>query len=332
MTERNYYKDIVNNKVDFIQIGFNKTGTTFLEKSVYKAHPDIECYQIAGNVELERLFNDYLIGPLDYNYNKNEFKNKFNAIYKKSEENKKLFGLMYEALTFQYSTRINISQIIERLYDIFPDAKIIIFIRNQNSWLISHYSQYIKSGGKLTFHDFIECILCNSVYDGMAIDWYPLVQTIYDYYPREKVFIGLFEELAQSPQGVANNLFDFLNIPRIPIEENKVNPSLNYWGLKCMRVLNKFVNYDCGTSPYSFFRDLNGAEPTCFKRMQHTFIYRVYKPKALFIAQLFSNILKSNKKLSLSDMQKMKVMKKYHDNNIKLSKLIDLDLKKYNYP
>lgn len=331
MVEKKINKDALKNRVNFIQIGFNKTGTTFLEMSVYKEHPDIDCCQIAGNVELEHLFNNFLINPLDYNYNKDHFYNKFNSIYKSFEE-KKISGLMYEALTFQYAKKINISQVIERLYDNFPDAKIILFIRSQNSWLISHYSQYIKSGGKLTFHNFIECILCDSVYDGMAIDWYPIVQTLHDYYPKENIFIGLYEDLMQAPQEVANNLFNFLKIPKISIDENKVNPSLNYWAINYLRFLNIFVNYDCGTSPYSFFRDLNGAEPTHFKRIYHTFIYRIYKPKALSVAQVISNIFKSSKKFSLSDIQKMKVFKKYHDNNTKLSKLIERDLRRYNYP
>ena len=44
------------------------------------------------------------------------------------------------------------------------------FIRNQKTWQLSHYYQYIKSGGLLNLNDFIELQLDNTSLDGHYIN------------------------------------------------------------------------------------------------------------------------------------------------------------------
>lgn len=319
--------------IDFIQIGFNKTATTFLERNVYKKHPQIECVQIAGIEKIERLFFNKFIYPESFSFDKNNFEREFSGIcreYFKSDG--KTAGLMFESFTFNYATRLDRGIVIRRLKECFPGVKIILFIRSQSAWIPSHYSQYVQNGGRLNFHDFIECMITGSFPDGSLIDWYPLVDDLYQNFPEEDIFIGLYEDLMASPQTVANGLYRFLNVPAIAIDEHTVNQSLNIPGLYIKRFSNYCIPYDCGASPYSFFRDLNDAQPGWFRRAVHQIVYRFYKPKTIMIAKSIGRLLPVKRKLKIGPAQQEKIVKKYHENNKKLSELLNIDLDRYGYP
>ena len=47
-------------------------------------------------------------------------------------------------------------EVADRIHVIFPDAKILIFIREQKSMIWSSYQQYLKEGGVLTLQRYID--------------------------------------------------------------------------------------------------------------------------------------------------------------------------------
>ena len=100
----------------------------------------------------------------------------------------------------------------------WPDAKIILFVRNQKSWLISHYSQYIKPGGLPSLTDFIECQLTNPNLDAHYIDFPPLVAYIQEIFRKKQFRVYLTEDLKESPQAVVEQVFSFLGAPSPQID------------------------------------------------------------------------------------------------------------------
>jgi len=210
--------------------------------------------------------------------------------------------------------------------------KIIMFIRNQNTWLLSLYSQYLKGGGLLSLHDFIECQLNNMNLDAHYIDWYPLIKYLYGVFGQDNVLVCLYEDLKESPQKNADEIFSFLNIPSCVINPEKVNPSLSRYGLALRRFLNHFIRFDCGASSYSFHRDLNESEPSPYSSFMHKFAFSYYKPITNRLCIEFDNILRLNRKLSLNETQLEKVKERYGASNLLLSELLDVDLSDYDYP
>ncbi len=102
---------------------------------------------------------------------------------------------------------------IDRIYSMWPDVKIIMFVRNQKSWLISHYSHSIKSGGLLSLPDSVGRQLTNPNLDAHYIDFPPLVAYIQEIFRKKQFRVYLTEDLKESPQAVVEQVFSFLGAP-----------------------------------------------------------------------------------------------------------------------
>ena len=194
---------------DFIQIGFQKCGTTFLEKNVYPKNSSLNVIQAAKYLDLENTLLNHLILPDRLEFDLELFQQSFNKYYSPFYQKSKINGIMFEAFTFLYERRFDRKNVIERLKVLFPKTKIIIFIRSQDTWLVSHYSQYIKSGGLLNFNDFIELQLNNPNLDAHYIDWYPLIRCIYEIFEKKNVLVSLYEDLNKDPQKFQIKFFHF---------------------------------------------------------------------------------------------------------------------------
>jgi hypothetical protein len=318
-------------KIDFLQIGFQKCGTTFLEYNVYPTNPNVSCLQATNNLKLERLLLNKFILPDGLEYDEKEFKKAFSEITDKIFNNK-INGILFEPFTFLYQRRFDRKNVIDRIIANFPNIKIITFIRNQKSWLLSHYSQYLKSGGLLSLNAFIECQLNNPILDAHYIDWYLIISYIYKKISKENVLVCLYEELNQSPQDTADKIFSFLNIQSSKINPKKVNPSLSYYGLALRRILNHFCYFDCGASSYTFHRDIYEANLSPYFKFKHKFIYSYYKPITNIICYKLDDVFKPKKQLRLEEAQVEKINARYGENNKKLSNLLGVNLADYDYP
>ena len=200
---------LISHTIDFLQIGFQKCGTTFLEQNVYPTNLNIYCVQSAKYLDLERYLLNKLIIPDGLEYDQSAFHEEFTEICSKLFDNKTVNGIMFEPFTFLYQRRFDRKNVIDRIKSMYPEIKIITFIRSQSSWLLSHYSQYLKSGGLLPLYDFIECQLHNPYLDAHYIDWYPLISYLHKTFAKGNVLVCLYEELKNSPQGIADKIFSF---------------------------------------------------------------------------------------------------------------------------
>jgi len=125
-------------KKTIIHIGIHKTATTFFQNNVWPF--------ISGYNYLTRPFtqHNWAFNHLQYAddslYNKNIVFDELNQLPSApiliSDE-----SLSGKPIFFSY---INRSIIANRLKEIFPNAEIILFIRDQKDIILSHYSSYLK--------------------------------------------------------------------------------------------------------------------------------------------------------------------------------------------
>jgi len=228
---------------DFIQIGFNKCGTTYFEKELYGIHADINCVQIGRHESLESLFISKFILPDSLEYDRNIFEYEFEKKYSKIWKKGKINGLIFESFTFLYGRRIDRKNIVDRLKRSFPSTKIIFPVRNQNSWLVSHYNQFIKSGGRLNFDAFIDQVLNNPFLDGYYIDYWPLISYINLSFPKNFYCI-VYEQFEKDNQKTANQVYKFLGVSNATVNLQRVNKSLKPSITKINRIINLFLKYD----------------------------------------------------------------------------------------
>ena len=132
---------------DFFHIGYPRTGTTFLQSSIFKQCED-------------KIFEKSKV--LSFTNGK-EFKN---SIYKDVSSTKvknKIFLDTEEE--FSGDMFRDNYQFPSHIYDINKNAKIILTVRSQYSILPSIYSLFIKKGGKLDFDEYIKIIVKNKKFD-----------------------------------------------------------------------------------------------------------------------------------------------------------------------
>ena len=126
-----------------IHVGLHKTGTSFLQAEIF---PRIKNVNYIGMLKYgTKIYDDKLNIISDEELSVNPHLPPCHSDYFDS-------GQRYV--------------IAERLHSIFPDAKIILGIRNKDSWLRSVYSQYVKGGGVHDFDSFVA-----NVFDHRFLDF-----------------------------------------------------------------------------------------------------------------------------------------------------------------
>jgi hypothetical protein len=135
---------------DILHIGIHKTGSTYLQNAIWP--------QVEGVQYLSRPFTQH-------NHAFNQLQYADDSLYDEKAMRDVLiafgarpFLISDEALSGKpmLFASINRSHIARRLRVLFPDATVIVFIRNQHDVILSHYSSYVKEPvGTKTLRDFV---------------------------------------------------------------------------------------------------------------------------------------------------------------------------------
>ena len=186
-----------------IHIGLHKTGTTFLQEEVF---PKIK------NVNYNR----------DVFWTKN-YPNKINII-----SNEWISGQPYHSKAKKEDREI----IAHKIHRIYPKAKIIIGIRDKQSWIKSLHVQYVRKGGTFKFNDWYSKIFNKEMLD---FDGYiELLKSMFD-----KVYVYHFEELKKDHKKFVKNICDFIECDVPNYKNIKHNTSWNSAQLSLALALNK---------------------------------------------------------------------------------------------
>lgn len=240
--------------------------------------------------------------------------------------------MLFQFFTYSWGRKFNRKSVIDRLDEYFPDAKFIMFVRNQETWIKSHYSQFLKGGGNIDFYNFIESILTNPYSEAHLIDWFPIVNYCTQKFGSENFRVWLYEELKEDPQKIADELCEYIGVSKIQVDSKPMNPSYNPNEMFAQITLNRLVKYSHGASPYAFGRILHGASPSDFEQMRHDFVYKRFMKLSRRICQAAGSLPPLFQEPMLSRDQKKRMREKYAMNNTKLGQLIGKDLKPYKYP
>ncbi|MGE4504854.1 MAG: sulfotransferase domain-containing protein [Desulfovibrionaceae bacterium] len=128
--------------IQYIHIGYPKSASTWLQRTFFPAFPE------RINLLYKSLTKPILYNDLDYSRQ---------AVLNMAKP------LVRAAMTNVYSDEIlsgwtekaNFSRTCDRLKELFPDAKVLIVLRNQNDFLLSYYKFYISRGYGFSEHRFL---------------------------------------------------------------------------------------------------------------------------------------------------------------------------------
>lgn len=204
-----------------IHIGYHKTGSTWLQKELFTSENNVFeplSTKSSGQSSLTKFFitsNDgYLLSP--YEFNSDTIRKEINSILKLKNN---LFKTQIPVLSSErlsgnpHSGGFDSKIILSRIKNIFPKAKIFIVIREQKSYILSNYFQYIDKGGMLSIKKYL-----NQKYDAKIpffspyhLDYFLLVKEYIKQFGKENVLVLPYEMFNTKPSLFITFLTNFIN-------------------------------------------------------------------------------------------------------------------------
>lgn len=217
--------------------------------------------------------------------------------------------------------------IADRLKRVFPDARILIVIRNQATILGSIYQQYIKAGGTFRQDDyFVTPEAKLKRYPFFDFDYYAyhrLISYYFELFGSDKVLVLPYEMFINDGRSFVRAIVKFVGCSKVneSILDNlpynhRENRSLSDAQTKRLRTLNVIFGRGGG----------NLHQPPLLPMPKLTRVLSRYLSK---VDEIFPK--RSDRKPSLSqEIAKLAVGRYGHSNRV-TSSLIDLDLSMYGY-
>ncbi|MEQ8541380.1 MAG: sulfotransferase domain-containing protein [Coleofasciculus sp. D1-CHI-01] len=238
------------NPKPLIHIGYPKTGSTWLQNVIFKD-------ETSGFLSVGGAIAQFVI-PNTFRFSAESARKAFEPSLQEAVRRDLVPVLSHEHLAgSQLGGNYHGKEVAERIHSVFPEARILIFIREQKSMIFSSYAQRVKSGGTPTIQRFIGadiknpgfapiCRLDHLEYD-LLISYY---QKLFD---SNNILVLPFELFKKNPQDVCLKIINFAEAKGNCDNLNAAR-NVRFKGatLAIKRRLNRFVDNDfagSGRSP-----------------------------------------------------------------------------------
>ena len=204
----------------FIHVGLPKTGTSWLQQNLF---PKI-------NVHLIRKRKDFVNIP----------------------NNGKIL-ISIESLSGSFRFPVDYRNYLAYgMKTVYPDAKIIVGLREKDSWLKSMYNQGVKRG---VFEESFEEWKNNL--DPRILDFDSYIKKLNELF--DDVFVYRFEDFKKDKKKVIEDMCRFLDVEVPVYEDSRINPS--FYGIyeRFFLFYNKLLS-SLRLSIITFFKFLMGAK------------------------------------------------------------------------
>lgn len=305
----------------FIHIGYHKSASTYLQQSVFPALP--VNYIFFGSKDRKYLdlieSENAVLEPIV---------SWINSLIKIKPDYKNVV-ISHEELSGHPHGHKSVCpyQISDNLKKIFPNAKIIMIIRNQFEYLRSIYAfrTAIKGYEFRSFDKFV----ADEIGMGLQehLEYQNLIEQYYNLFGKESVLVLPMEKLIHAPQDFMVKLCMFLNVPVLKeIKNTPVNTStqsqfiLNFWRpvnflFFCILKIMTFLNF-------------NNDDKYPFKEFRYSF----YRFKTKMTASL-QKVSWTKGKIGYMQLKKYDMLKTvFQKSNDITSGLINENLKELGYP
>ncbi len=249
-----------------IHVGYHKTGTTWLQKEVFCRTSSVFQPLVpmgTPNTHLNRTFFQDADGKLLSPYVTNEAVSRawLDAFYAANPTKGRVPVLSSERLSGNpHAAGFDAPTIARRLQRVFPRAQILICIREQRSWLLSNYIQYLKAGGTMPLHRYL-----HERYDGRRpgfslsfIDYLPLVTDYRELFGADRVMVLPYELFKRDKATFLKRIGEPLGVT-IPISSDRYDAQVHatrdefLWyrlrALNPMRYPSSLNNFSSRVSP-----------------------------------------------------------------------------------
>ncbi|NOX09282.1 MAG: sulfotransferase [Gammaproteobacteria bacterium] len=304
----------------YIHIGYPKTATTWLQRCVF---PELDGVSYLHFQDERYGWLNELVQEHDFSFNVDNLRDKFNnSVQGLGKDNK--YVISWESLAGDvFTAGANAESLSRRLKDVFPEASIIITIRNQLDMVESIYRQYIHEGGSLSINDFLDLASPSPVRLAREHFFYDrIVDNYQTLFGVDRVKVLVYEDLKKDKAEFLRQLTGFVgvesNLSRIEARcVSHVNVGMSAPSLFIARILNRLV--------YSHF-NLAPLIPRWLVSARHVrfVLQRVVDPVLFRHLDGRSSLLNEDVYKEWSDY--------YRESNQRLQKKLGLKLDSYGYP
>lgn len=226
-----------------IHIGYHKTGTTWLQNELFVKDSPYFVSLSKNPKRQSTLVRDFIYGSDDYLLN--SFDLNEDTVLKRLKEitdtldiNNKIPVFSSERLSGNpHSSGFDAKIIADRLKHFFPNAKILIVIREQRSWILSAYFQYLSVGGNHNLHKYLTAKYDKKrpFFSPHHIAYHHLIEYYQYIFRTENVLVLPYETFNNDKALFFNKLEHFLDIK---INTNNINTNVFY-----NKKSNHYLNY-----------------------------------------------------------------------------------------
>ncbi len=197
---------IEKHKEIFFHVGLGKTGSTYLQYKVFTKFRNV------------------------YYIQRTKYKKSFEIINKTNYNR----YLVSNELDRQFPDEIR------RISASFPDAKIIMVLRRNDSWLASQYRRWVKNGYSGSFDEFIDLKNDHGEWKQKEAFFWPYIELVMKIM-HSKPLVLLYDELREDPHSFIKKIVDFIGADYDPdtISLKKIHKSYNKKQLLQRRKWNK---------------------------------------------------------------------------------------------
>jgi hypothetical protein len=305
-----------------LHVGYHKTGTTWLQRYLFnnKDFGFVSPMSIKDMMEI-------IIFPnaLD-----------FSVEACRAEIDQRLKDIESKDLTPVFSTErfsghphsggYDSKMLGDRLHALFPEARILICIREQKKMILACYNQYIKKGGAISVSAYLRVFERKRVplFDFRHFMYHRLIHYYQETFGRDNVLVLPYELFVKNGTDFVSRIIEFgnrgpsrMNVDSLPIRQ-VTNRSVTGFELVMRRLMNFTVGTRNSVNQFSIF-PLNG------KRSDFLF-EQIQKLDPIIPDSLNRSIMTKFEK-TVAEM----VGTRYCESNRITSELIGFDLSKFGY-
>jgi hypothetical protein len=235
-----------------IHIGYHKTGTTWLRHRLFNRE-DLK-FHLVSRYSHEM---GALLHPHALDFDPNACRRRFTETIDRCDGEGRIAVIMHERLSGDpHSGGYDSKEMAERLHRTFPEARILIGIREQRSMILSCYKQYLKYGGACSLQDYVNAKRDHRLplFSQAHFRYHRLIAHYRTLFGASRVLVQPYEKFRSDPASYVRALAGFCGI-EVPDElpyGDRVNVPMKPVALKVKRVLNPFIRRDSlnANSPY----------------------------------------------------------------------------------
>jgi hypothetical protein len=234
--------------IDFAHVGLHKSGSTFLQYSFFKNHPELYVVGKEGGTCQNPGLTKRLLALNQTepdHFEPEAFRKAFHQGIQAENPHQPVKGISNEQLSGKMLSGRRADLIAERIHAVFGPVKVILIFRHPVRWIESVYSTYIRQRGTVSYQQFLKNLgdPRQEHYAGDKLNFKKLLYKYYSLFGEERVLPLPYELLRQNPEALNQRISAFLGIRHRSLDNLKevgvINPRLEPFDEWLIRNLNK---------------------------------------------------------------------------------------------